>query len=68
MNQQFAIFKSSGKLLNIFKIRWEKYEVIVEKSPSEEKYLESKKIVYMVFMFTVKLATVQMSRQTNKFP
>ena len=44
-----------------------KYEVIVEKSLSEEKYLEKKNFVYLGFVFTVKLATVQISRQRNKF-
>ena len=65
---RFAIFNFSEKLQNIFEIGLKKYGVIVEKSLSEKKYLEIKNSQTRFCCLYVKLATVQIWGQTNKFP
>jgi len=41
---RFAIFNFSEKLQNMFEMGFKKYEVIVEKSLAEKKYLEIKNL------------------------
>ena len=64
---RFAIFNFSEKLQNIFEIGLRKCGLILQKSLLKKKYFELKKSETFFCCLYVKLATVKISGQSNKF-
>ena len=64
----FAIFNFSEKLQNIFEIGLKKYGVMVQKSLLNKKHLEIKNSQTEFCCSYVKLVTVKIWEQSNKFP
>ena len=65
---RFAIFNCSKKLQNIFEIGLKKCGVITQTLLSENKYFEFNNSQTRFCSLYVKLATVQIWGQSNKFP
>ena len=65
---RFAIFNFNEKLQNIFEIGLRKCGLIVQKSLLNKKYFEIKKSETLFCCLYVKLATVKIWEQSNKFP
>ena len=65
---RFSIFNFSETLQNIFEIGLTKCELIVQKSILKKKYFEIKNSETGFCCLYVKLATVKIWEQSNKFP